>query len=343
MRISHILLILLLLLLLPVLAFGTGSTERVVNVYSHRHYDADREIFEQFTEDTGITVNVVQAGADELIQRLEAEGASSPADLLITVDAGRLHRAKEAGVLQTVETEALISRVPEYLRDPEGYWYGITKRARVVAYDRTRTDAPAISSYLDLTDEELDDRITVRSSGNIYNISLLAALIHELGEEQAREWAAGITENFARSPQGNDRDQMKAVVAGIADFAIVNTYYVGLLMTSSDPAEQEVGEKIGIVFPTLPDGGTHVNVSGVGLTAHAPNRADAVLLMEYLTDEYAQSRFAGANYEYPVNPDVAPDPIVAEWGTLQDAQTPLEVLGELGDEATRIFDEVGWP
>lgn len=342
MRTHHIL-FLAIAILVPGLVFATGAQERVVNVYSHRHYDADREIFDQFTEETGITVNVVQAGADELIQRLVTEGASSPADLLITVDAGRLHRAKEAGVLQPVTSEALTARVPDYLRDPEGYWYGITKRARVVAYDATRTDADLISSYLDLTRPELEGRIAIRSSGNIYNISLLAALIHELGDERATEWARGVTENFAREPQGNDRDQMKAVVAGLADFAVVNTYYVGLLMTSSDPAEVEVGEKIGIVFPTLPDGGTHVNVSGVGLTASAPNRDEAILLMEYLTDEYAQSRFAGANYEYPVNPNVDPDPLVAAFGTLQDAETPLEVLGELGGEATRIFDEVGWP
>jgi iron(III) transport system substrate-binding protein len=334
---------LFLTVLFPVLSFASGTEERVVNVYSHRHYDADRQIFDRFSEETGITVNVVQAGADELIQRLEAEGASSPADLLITVDAGRLHRAKEAGVLQSVETEALTSRVPDYLRDPDGYWYGITKRARVIAYDKTRTDPGLISNYLDLTSEALEGRIAVRSSGNIYNISLLAALVHELGADAAFEWAEGVRANFAREPQGNDRDQMKAVVAGLADFAIVNTYYVGLLMTSSDPAEQEVGEKIGIIFPTLPDGGTHVNVSGVGLAAHSPNREDAILLMEYLTDEYAQSRFAGANYEYPVNPSVAPDPIVAAWGTLQDAETPLEVLGSLGDDATRIFDQVGWP
>jgi len=342
MRIKHIFCITVWLLLAS-FAFATGTQERVVNVYSHRHYDADREIFAQFTEETGIAVNVVQAGADELIQRLEAEGASSPADLLITVDAGRLHRATQAGVLQPVTTEALTNRVPEYLRDTEGYWYGITKRARVVAYDTTRTTPELISTYGDLTRPELEGRVAVRSSGNIYNISLLAALIHELGEEQAREWARGMTESFARDPQGNDRDQMKAVVAGIADFAVVNTYYVGLLKTSSDPAEVEVGERIGVIFPTLPDGGTHVNVSGVGLTAHAPNREDAVRLMEFLTDEYAQSRFAAANYEYPVNPNVDPDPLVAEFGTLVDADTPLEVLGELGDEATRIFDEVGWP
>lgn len=323
--------------------FAGGTPENVVNVYSHRHYDADREVFDRFTEETGIEVNVVQAGADELIQRLVSEGDSSPADLLITVDAGRLHRAKEAGVLQPVTTEVLESRVPAYLRDPEGYWYGITKRARVVAYDKTRTEPDLVSSYVDLTRPELDGRVIARSSSNIYNISLLAALVHELGEEEAKEWAEGMTQNFAREPQGNDRDQMKAVVAGIADFALVNTYYVGLLRTSSDPAEVEVGENIGVIFPSLPGGGTHVNVSGVGLTTSAPNRENAIRLMEFLTGEYAQSRFAGANYEYPVNAAVSPDPIVAAWGSFEDADTPLEVLGDLGDEATRIFDEVGWP
>lgn len=329
-------------MLIPLAAHATGEPERVVNVYSHRHYDADREVFARFTEETGIEVNVVQAGADELIQRLLTEGESSRADLLVTVDAGRLHRAKEAGVLQPVASEALDANVPEHLRDPDGTWYGITKRARVIAYDRTRTDPAGIESYADLTAPALEDRVAIRSSGNIYNISLLAAIIHERGGDAARAWAQGMTEAFAREPEGNDRDQMKAVVAGVADYAVVNTYYVGLLQTSSDPAEVEVGEKIGLVFPSLAGGGTHVNVSGAGVTTHAPNRAEAIELLEYMTGTDAQRYIASANYEYPVNPAVPPAQIVASWGELNEARTPLGVLGELGDEATRIFDAVGW-
>jgi len=338
----HLLSAIILSLALPALLFAAGQPERVVNVYSHRHYDADRDVYDRFTEETGIVVNVVQAGADELIQRLLAEGSSSEADLLVTVDAGRLHRAREAGVLQPVETPTLLANVPEHLRDPDGSWYGITKRARVVTYDKTRTSPELIESYADLTRPELEDRVVVRSSSNIYNISLMAAMIAELGPERARAWAEGMTRSFARDPEGNDRDQMKAVVAGIADFALVNTYYIGLLLTSSDPAEVAVGEKIGVIFPRLGDGGTHVNVSGAGLTAHAPNREDAIALLEYMTSAGAQAFLAGANYEYPVHPDVEPAPIVAAWGELEEADTPLEVLGELGDEATRIFDTVGW-
>ncbi len=330
------------LALIPLAAHGAGEPERVVNVYSHRHYDADREVFARFTEETGIEVNVVQAGADELIQRLLSEGESSPADLLVTVDAGRLHRAKEAGVLQAVESDSLAANVPEHLRDPDGTWYGITKRARVIAYDRTRTDPSGIDTYADLTDPEMADRVAIRSSSNIYNISLLAAIIHERGEDAARAWAQGMTEAFAREPEGNDRDQMKAVVAGVADYAVVNTYYVGLLQTSSDPAEVEVGERIGLIFPSLAGDGTHVNVSGAGVTAHAPNREEAIELLEYMTAADAQGYLASANYEYPVNPDVPPAELVASWGELTEARTPLAVLGELGDDATRIFDTVGW-
>jgi len=322
--------------------FAGGQPERVVNVYSHRHYDADRDVYDRFTEETGIAVNVVQAGADELIERLLAEGSSSEADLLITVDAGRLYRAREAGVLQSVETPTLLANVPEHLRDPEGAWYGITKRARVVAYDRSRSDAETIERYTDLARPEFAGRVAVRSSGNIYNISLMAAMIHEHGAERAEEWAKAMTRSFAREPEGNDRDQMKAVVAGVADYAIVNTYYVGLLLTSDDPGEVTVGERIGIAFPRLGDGGTHVNVSGAGVTAHAPHREEAIALLEYLTSREAQSYLAGANYEYPVHPDVEPSGIVASWGDLEEADTPLEVLGALGDEATRIFDRVGW-
>lgn len=330
------------LALIPAAVHATGEPERVVNVYSHRHYDADREVFARFTEETGIEVNVVQAGADELIQRLLAEGESSRADLLVTVDAGRLHRAKEAGVLQAIESDTLDANVPEHLRDPDGTWYGITKRARVIAYDRTRTDPTGIERYADLTAPELEGRVAIRSSSNIYNISLLAAIIHERGEDAARAWAQGMTEAFAREPERNDRDQMKAVVAGIADYAVVNTYYVGLLQTSSDPAEVEVGEKIGLVFPTLAGEGTHVNVSGAGVTAHAPNRDEAIELLEYMTAADAQGYLASANYEYPVNPDVRPADLVAAWGDFTEARTPLAALGELGDDATRIFDTVGW-
>ena len=330
------------LALIPAAVHATGEPERVVNVYSHRHYDADREVFARFTEETGIEVNVVQAGADELIQRLLAEGESSRADLLVTVDAGRLHRAKEAGVLQAIESDTLDANVPEHLRDPDGTWYGITKRARVIAYDRTRTDPTGIERYADLTAPELEGRVAIRSSSNIYNISLLAAIIHERGEDAARAWAQGMTEAFAREPERNDRDQMKAVVAGIADYAVVNTYYVGLLQTSSDPAEVEVGEKIGLVFPTLAGEGTHVNVSGAGVTAHAPNRDEAIELLEYMTAADAQGYLASANYEYPVNPDVRPADLVAAWGDFREARTPLAALGELGDDATRIFDTVGW-
>jgi len=244
--------------------------------------------------------------------------------------------------LQPVGSEQLETNVPQRLQDSDGHWYGITKRARVVAYDTRRTQPGEIESYMDLIAPEMEDRIAVRSSGNIYNISLLAAMIWAHGEEEAERWAEGMTRSFEREPEGNDRDQMRAAVAGVADYAVVNTYYVGRMVTSSDSAEREVGENIALIFPKLDGGGTHVNVSGAGVTTHSPNKKNAILLLEYLTSEDAQQFIAQANYEYPVHPDVDPDPIVASWGELNEAETPLSALGEFSDEATRIFDRVGW-
>lgn len=313
----------------------------VVNVYSHRHYDADQQLFQDFTRQTGITVNVVQAGADQLIERLRAEGENSPADLLITVDAGRLHRATDLGLLQTVESPTLEENVPAHLRHPGGYWYGLTKRARVIVYDKTKT-GPGAMDYEDLADPDLPGEILVRSSSSIYNISLLASIINARGEDAAAQWARGVVENMARSPQGNDRDQMKALVAGAGDYALVNTYYVGLLLNSSDPEEQRVGERIGILFPNQSGRGAHVNVSGAGITAHAPNPENALKLLEFLTGEEAQGVFAQVNYEYPVNPRVEPGETISAWGEFIEDTADLKVLGELGPQAIRIFDQAGW-
>ncbi|MEM6929707.1 MAG: extracellular solute-binding protein, partial [Myxococcota bacterium] len=213
----------------------------VVNLYSHRHYESDKQLYAAFEAQTGIQVRVVKAGADQLIERLASEGASSPADVLVTADAGRLVRADAKGLLQPVQSEVLNAAVPENLRHPEGHWFGLTQRARVIVYDKERTQPSDLSTYAALTEPTWKGKVLVRSSANMYNQSLLASIVAHEGEAGARRWAEGIVANMARSPKGSDRDQMKALVAGVGDVAIVNTYYVGLLMNSKVPEEREVG------------------------------------------------------------------------------------------------------
>lgn len=335
--------LLLSLLALFLVACGAGDAP-VVNVYSHRHYDADQQLFQRFTEETGIQVNVVSASADELITRLETEGINSPADVLITVDAGRLHRARERDLLQPVSSPALEEAVPSHLRDPEGYWYGLTQRARVIAYARERVDPNELSTYEDLTDPRWQGRILVRSSENIYNVSHLASIIAALGPDAAAQWADGVRQNLARPPQGGDTDQILDVAAGVGDVALVNTYYVGRLLNDEDPEARALGERVAVFFPNQGDGerGAHVNVSGIGVTAHAPNPENAVRLMEFLTGPEAQALFASANFEYPVRPGIEWAPTLREWGEFRSDTLPLARLGELNNDAVQIFDRVGW-
>lgn len=332
----------------PVLGFvlfagGCADPEgEVVNVYSHRHYDTDQALFDQFTEETEIQVRVVSASADELIARLEREGSASPADLLITVDAGRLHRAKERDLLQPVTSQELERSVPQNLRDPEGYWYALTIRARILAYARDRVDPAELSTYEALTDEQWRNRILVRSSENIYNVSHLASIIAANGPEVAEAWAQGVVANFARPPQGGDTDQILDVAAGVGDVALVNTYYVGRLLNAEDEASRELARQVGVFFPNQDGRGTHINVSGAGVTAHSPNRDNAILLLEFLVGEEAQGAFAEANFEYPVRPGVPWAATLQEWGEYRADPLALVRLGELNDEAVRIFDRAGW-
>lgn len=341
---ARLIYVLIALLLAPSL-FATGQPEEgaeVVNVYSHRHYDTDRALYEAFTEETGIEVRVVEAGADELIQRLEAEGERTEADLLITVDAARLNRAKSMGLLQSASSELLEERIPEHLRDDQGHWFALTKRARIIAYHHSRSDRSILSTYETLASDDYEDAIAIRSSSNVYNQSLMASVIAHNGEETAREWAEGVVENMARDPQGGDRDQLRAIAAGEADYAVVNTYYIGQMLNSSDPQEREVGEQIGVFFPNQDGRGAHVNVSGAGVTQHAGNRENAIRLLEFLVSEEAQEQYAQANYEYPVVDGVALAPSVASWGDFKEDSLDLSLLAEYNDDAVRIFDEVGW-
>jgi iron(III) transport system substrate-binding protein len=240
-----------------------------LNVYSHRHYDSDAILFKQFSEKTNIKVNVVKGSADQLIQRLVTEGKNSPADVLLTVDAGRLHRAKAAGVLQPVKSKTLFSNVPKSMRDPEGNWYGMTVRSRVIVYSKDRVKPSELSTYEALAKPEWKGRVVARSSSNIYNQSLLASIIAAHGKDKALAWAKAVRKNMARAPRGSDRDQARAVAAGLADVAIMNTYYLGILANSSVAADREVADKVGVFFPNQKNRGAHINVSGGGVTASA--------------------------------------------------------------------------
>lgn len=314
----------------------------MVNVYSHRHYDADQLLFDRFEELTGIGVRVVTASADELITRLEREGETSPADLLITVDAGRLHRAKERGLLQPVGSPELSSVIPENLRDPEGYWFGLTQRARILTYAKDRVRPEELSTYEALAGPEWAGRVLARSSENIYNLSLLASMIAANGAEAAEEWAAGVVSNMARPPQGNDSDQVLDVAAGVGDVAIVNTYYVARLLNDGDPAARELASGVGVFFPNQAGRGAHVNVSGAGVTAHAPNAGNALRLIEFLVSEEAQAVFAETIFEYPVRPGVPWAATLRSWGRFRPDPLNLQRLGELNSDAVMAFDRAGW-
>lgn len=313
------------------------ATSGELNLYSQRHYDADKKVFDLFTEETGIKINLIRAGADELITRMETEGELSPADVFFTVDAARLNRAKQKELLQPVEitTNAAFS-------DPEKYWHGVTYRARVIAYDKEKVSASDLSTYEDLVNEKWQGKVLIRSSSNGYNQSLLASILYASDEGSAEEWAKGIVKNMARSPEGGDRDQVKAIAAGIGEIAITNTYYVGLLLNSSNPEDVKVGESVGIFFPNQDGRGTHVNVSGIGVTKNAPNKGNAIKFIEFVTSEDIQKIYANESFEYPIHPDVQPHPSVAGWGEFKSDALGFAEDISYTDRAIRVFDRAGW-
>lgn len=321
----------------------TADTEsKVVNVYTARHYEADDEVYKNFTEKTGIKVNVVKAEAEELIERLKREGESTEADLFITVDGGVLANAKKNDVLQPVTSDIINKNVPENLRDSEDYWVGMSTRARVIVYAKDRVNPDQLSTYEDLADKKWKGKVLARSSTSLYNQSLLASFIELNGEETAEQWSQGIVNNFARQPDGGDRDQAKAIAAGTGDVAIMNTYYVGLMANSEEPEEVKVAENIGIFYPNQETNGTHVNISGIGLTKHSPNKENAMKLIEYITSIEAQEYLSANNYEFPVNPDAAQPELLKSWGTFNMQELNFDTLGEHNAKAIEIFNKTGW-
>jgi iron(III) transport system substrate-binding protein len=313
-----------------------------INIYTHRHYDSDKILFKKFTDMSGIKVNVIKGSADQLIQRLQSEGKNSPADILLTVDAGRLVRAKDMGLLEPVSSKILTKNVPEMMRDSENHWFGLSVRARVIAYAKDRIKEDELSTYEDLADPKWRGKIVVRSSNNIYNQSLLASLINENGSKNALEWAKSVRKNMARKPRGNDRDQARAVASGVADLAIINTYYLGLLANSSDKADHEVAEKLNIFFPNQNGRGTHINVSGVAVTKSSKNKKEAIRFIEFLTQENNQRIFSEANYEYPLDYNNSKSKIHLKWGRFKADSIDLSILGKNNAEAVKIFDLAGW-
>jgi iron(III) transport system substrate-binding protein len=321
---------------------ASGAAAQEVNLYSSRHYDTDVALYEAFTEQTGIAVNLIEGDADQLIERIKAEGRNSPADVLITVDAGRLWRAEQAGLLQPVSSPVLEQAIPAALRHPEGKWFGLSQRLRGIVYAKERVDPSELTSYEDLADPKWRGRICIRSSTNVYNQSLVASMIEADGVEATEAWAQGLVDNLARPPQGGDTDQIQAVAAGECDVAVVNHYYLVRLMQSDAAEDRAVADQVGIMFPNQDGRGAHANVSGAGVVATAPNKENALKFLEYLITPEAQTYFAEGNYEFPVIEGVKLDPVLEQWGEIRTDTINAAKLGENNPEAVRLMDRVGW-
>ncbi|APE30579.1 Fe(3+) ABC transporter substrate-binding protein [Halomonas aestuarii] len=334
---------------LPLAALMAGSAmasqaaaAEELNIYSARHYDSDAALYAAFTEQTGIEVNVLEGDSDQLIQRLKLEGEAGPADVLITVDAGRLWRGEQEGVFASVESAVLDERLPAYMHHPEGKWFGFSQRVRAIFIDPTEVDADAITRYENLADPALKGEVCIRSSNNIYNQSLLASMIAHHGEEEAEAWAQGVVDNFARDPEGGDTDQILGVASGECNVAVANHYYYVRLLNSDNESDREAAEKVQIVFPNQEDRGAHVNVGGAGMVKGAPHPENAVRFLEFLASDEAQALFATGNYEFPAVDSVELDGVIAAWGDFKKDDLNVSVLGENNPEAVRIFDRVGW-
>ncbi len=313
-----------------------------VNIYSARKQDLIKPLLDRFSEETGIKVNLVTGKADALIKRLELEGRNSPADLLLTVDVGRLEYADQAGLLQPVDSGLVAAAVPKHYRDPDDHWFGLSLRARVIAYNKARVSAEELSTYEDLAEPKWQGQLCIRSSNNIYNQSLLASLLAHLGAEKAKEWAAGLVANFARPPKGGDRDQIKAVAAGQCQLAVVNSYYLAGMLNSSIPAEREAANKVALFWPNQQGRGAHMNISGAGVTKAAKNKEAAIRLLEFLVSEEAQQWYAEANHEFPMRAGTPVSATLTGWGEYKADELPLVILGAKNAEAVRLMDRVGW-
>ena len=327
------------ILLASTCAAIAGPAIADVNIYTTREPVLIQPVMDAFTAETGIAVNLSYID-DGLVERLTAEGARSPADLVMTVDIANLKQIVDAGVVQAVESDVLNAAIPAELRSDENLWFGLTTRARIIYASKDRVADGEVTTYEDLTSDKWEGRICSRSGLNNYSLALLSALIAHKGEDGAREWAAGLRENLARKPEGNDRAQVRAIWAGECDISLGNTYYMGGML--ADPEQQEWANSVRIIFPTFEDGGTHVNVSGVAMTQSAPNRDEAVQLMEFLVSPDAQAIYAETNHEYPVLAGAARSELVSSWGEFTPDTVDLNALAANRPVSVRITEEVNF-
>ncbi|WP_342050597.1 MULTISPECIES: Fe(3+) ABC transporter substrate-binding protein [unclassified Cupriavidus] len=319
------------------------AQEKVLNLYTARHYQTDESLYNNFTRQTGIKINRIEGQEDPLLERIRNEGANSPADVFITVDIGRLWRAQQAGVFAPVKSKVLESRIPANYRDPAGEWFGFSARARVIAYNKTAVKPGDITRYEDLADPKWKGKVCTRSSGHVYNLSLVSSLIAHDGEAKTEAWARGVAGNLARAPKGGDTDQLKAVAAGECDVAISNTYYIARLLKSTKPEDKAVSEKLGVVWPNQSSQGVHMNISGGGMLKHAPNKEAAVKFLEYLASDEAQAYFADGNNEWPVVPSVKiANPALESLGTFKADRIGVAELGKYQPEAQKLVDKAGY-
>ena len=313
-----------------------------VNLYTARHYDSDLALYERFTRETGIRINRIEGNADQLVARMKSEGTNSPADVFIAADAGALWRAQEAGLFQPATSETLEMRVPANLREPKGHWYGFMRRARVVAYDSARVRPDEVDDLAKLASPRFKGKLCVRSADSVYNLSLVGAMIEELGSDKTAAWVRGVVANMARPPQGGDRDQIRAVAAGVCEVALTNSYYYIRMASGDDAGDRKVTDSVKLAFPTLGGKGVHVNISGAGLAARAPNKANALRLLEFLTSPETQIHIATHNNEYPVSPDVAsPAPVDAFEGFTPHPMG-VAAFAARQPEAQSMMSAAGW-
>lgn len=322
--------------------YSAPAQERVLNLYSSRHYQTDEALYNGFTKQTGIKINRIEGTEDALLERLKNEGPNSPADVLVTVDVARLWRAQQMNLFQPVQSALLDRRIPAHLREPGGHWFGFSKRARMIVYNRQLVNPADVQDYEDLAAPKLKGRVCTRSLSHVYNLSLMSALIDHLGEEKARQWARGIKANLAREPKGGDTDQIRSVAAGECHVAISNTYYYVRLASSKKPDERAVAEKVGVIFPNQKSFGTHINISGGGMLRHAPNRENAIRFLEYLASDEAQSYFANGNNEWPAVPQIKlNNPALAVLGSFKEDKLNVGTLGQNQPLAQKAFNIVG--
>ncbi len=313
-----------------------------VNLYSARKEALIKPLLDKFTQQTGISVNLVTGKADNLITRLKSEGKYSPADLLLTTDVGRLYRAKQQGLTQEISVSEAITKLPMNFRDEQGHWLGLSLRARPLMVAVDRVNVQDVANLEDLVNPQWKGKVCIRSSSNIYNQSMVASLIAQQGESATEQWITGLVKNFARPPQGGDRDQIKAVAAGLCDVAIANTYYLAGMLSSDDETTQQQAKKVRVIWPNQADRGAHINISGVALAKNAPNKAAAVKLIDFLLSEESQLWYAKTNHEYPVLAGIPWSELLQSFGTFKTEQVQLGKLGELNAAAVQLMDRAGW-